>query len=187
MLFICRAHHSHSLGSTRGGRIRTIGRDFLEPKPHQLLHPLARPLADFPAVYCVSTARPIRNSRRTSKTRRDTTRVPAAVSPMSSRPARPRASITQKVGRRLPGLCFRKNPEVLTRALVISNPVGCSSLSSALLTGVVTSTAGYARIRSSPSQVSKTHVTAPGGESAAGDPDASGSTLKKATALSSAG
>jgi len=67
------------------------------------------------------------------------------------------------------------------RALVISNPVGCWSLSNALLTGVVTSSAGYARIRSSPSHVSNTQATVPGDVPTAGDPDASGSMLKKLT------
>jgi hypothetical protein len=51
------------------------------------LHPLVGRLACFPGLYCASTARPIRKSSSRSTTRRDTTRVPAAVSPMSSRPA----------------------------------------------------------------------------------------------------
>jgi hypothetical protein len=72
------------------------------------------------------------------------------------------------------------------RALVISNPVGCRRFSKALLTGVVTSTAGYARIRSSPSQVSNTQATTPGGDPTTGDPEASGSILKKITAFSNA-
>jgi hypothetical protein len=71
------------------------------------------------------------------------------------------------------------------RARLISNPVGCRRSSSASRTGVVTSTAGYARTRSSPSQVSKMQLTTSPGFSLSGAPDASGSIVKKLMACDS--
>ena len=47
------------------------------------------------------------------------------------------------------------------RARAIANPVGCRSSSSASRTGVVTSTAGYARTRSSPSHASNVQLVCP--------------------------
>ena len=146
-----------------------------------------RRLSGFGGTYCASTARPTRNSRRTSRTRRDTTTTPAGVSPMSSRPACPFTRIAQKTGSRLPGLCFRRKAEALTRALAVSNPVGWSRDRKASRSGVVASTAGYARTRSSPSHVSKTQQTRPAGAPGVRDPEASGSTVRKLSKSLAAG